>query len=76
MMKVKETIDGYTFKYNEENKFYECRGNVCYDDEQDEVPEEGLWDAACKLEQRLKNQGINAEIEHSEKGWVEVCIIN
>ena len=75
-MSKKETIDGYTFEYNKENKFYECRGDVCYDDEHDEVPEEGLYNAACKLEQRLKNQGINAEIEHSEKGWVEVCIIN
>jgi len=75
-MNKEETIDGYTFEYNKENKFYECRGDVCYDDEHDEVPEEGLWNAACKLEQRLKNQGIDAEIEHSEKGWVEVCIIN
>ena len=58
-----------------EHNFYECRGDICYDDEHDEVPEEGLWNAACKLEQRLKNQGIDAEVEHSEKGWVEVCII-
>jgi hypothetical protein len=75
-MNKKETIDGYTFKYNEENEFYECRGDVCYDDEHDEIPEEGLWNAACKLEQKLKNQGINVEVEYSEKGWVEVCIIN
>ncbi len=40
-MKSKETIDGYTFEYNEEHKFYECRGEVCYDDEHDEMPEEG-----------------------------------
>ena len=75
-MNKKETIDGYTFEYNEENKFYECRGDVCYDDEHDEIPEEGLWNAACKLEQRLKNQGLDAEAEYSEKGWVEVYIIN
>ena len=36
-MKAKETIDGYTFEYNEEHKFYECRGEVCYDDEHDEI---------------------------------------
>ena len=71
-----ERIDGYTFKYDEENKMYECRGEICYDDEHDETPEEGLWNAACKLEERLKNQGIDAEVEHSEKGWVEVCIVN
>ena len=73
-MSKKETIDGYTFEYNEEHKFYECKGDVCYDDEHDEVPEEGLWIAAEALEQKLKNQGIDAEVEYSEKGWVEVCI--
>ena len=73
-MNKRETIDGYTFKYNEENKFYECRGDVCYDDEHDEVPEEGLWKAALKLEQKLKNQGLEAEADYSEKGWVEVYI--
>lgn len=76
MMNKKETVDGYTFEYDKENNFYECRGNICYDDEHDEVPEEGLWNAACKLEQKLKNQGLNAEAEYSEKGWVEVCIID
>ena len=74
MMSKKETIDGYTFEYNEEHKFYECRGDVCYDDDHDEAPEYGLWAAGCKLEQKLKNQGIDAEVEYSEKGWVEVCI--
>ena len=44
-MSKRETIDGYTFKYDEENSMYECRGSVCYDDEHDEVPEEGLWPA-------------------------------
>ena len=75
-MNERETIDGYTFEYDKENSMYECRGDVCYDDEHDEVPEEGLWRAALKLEQKLKNQGLDAETEHSEKGWVEVYIIN
>tara|TARA_R110002020_G_scaffold36503_5_gene109808 strand:+ start:12020 stop:12247 length:228 start_codon:yes stop_codon:yes gene_type:complete len=75
-MTKKETIDGYTFEYDSENKQYECRGDVCYDDEHDEVPEEGLWKAACKLHQKLKNQGVDSEIDHSEKGWVEVFICN
>jgi hypothetical protein len=74
-MSKRETIDGYTFKYDEENSMYECRGSVCYDDEHDEVPEEGLWQAAHKLASKLKNQGIDTEVEHSEKGWVEVCIL-
>ena len=74
-MSKRETIYGYTFKYDEENSMYECRGSVCYDDEHDEVPEEGLWQAAHKLTSKLKNQGIDTEVEHSEKGWVEVCIL-
>ena len=74
MMSKEEMIDGYTFKYNEEHKFYECREEVCYDEDHDEASEEGLWTAGCKLEQKLKNQGIDAEVEYSEKGWVEVCI--
>lgn len=73
-MNKRETIDGYTFMYDSESKFYECRGDVCYDDEHDEVPEEGLWNAACKLEKMLKNRGIDAQAEHSEKGWVEVYV--
>ena len=73
-LEVRMTIDGYTFRYNEENNMYECRGNICYDDEHDEVPEEGLWRAALKLEQKLKRQGIDADAEHSEKGWVEVVL--
>ena len=73
-MNERERIDGYTFKYDEENSMYECRGDVCYDNEHDEVPEEGLWRAALKLEQKLKNQGLEAEADHSEKGWVEVSV--
>ncbi len=69
------TIDGYTFKYDKDNFMYECRGRVCYDDEHDEVPEQGLWKAAFKLVQKLNTQGIEGEREHSEKGWVEVCIL-
>tara|TARA_R110000851_G_scaffold303442_1_gene461017 strand:+ start:134 stop:361 length:228 start_codon:yes stop_codon:yes gene_type:complete len=71
-----ERIDGYTFNYHKEHKMYQCRGEVCYDDEHDEMPEEGLWNAACKLARQLNNQGVDAEVEHSEKGWVEVCIVN
>jgi hypothetical protein len=72
-MSKSETIDGYIFKYNSGGEFYECRGELCYDDEHDEVPEENLWTAALKLETKLRNAGlINAEAGYSEKGWVEV----
>mgnify|MGYP001052363947 CR=1 FL=1 len=74
-MSKEETVNGYTFELVD-NEFYQCRGDVCYDDEHDEVPEEGLWDAACKLARQLNNQGVDAAVEHSEKGWVEVWIIN
>jgi hypothetical protein len=73
-MNKKETIDGYTFKLTGDGEFYECRGEICYDDEHDEVPEDGLWIAAHKLKEKLNNQGVNCEVEHSEKGWVEVVI--
>jgi len=69
------TIDGYTFDYDSQNKMYECKGAICFDDEHDEVPEEGLWKAAQVLMNRLINQGMDAEVEHSEKGWVEVNLI-
>lgn len=68
------TIDGYTFRYDSEDNFYECRGMVCYDEEHDEMPEPGLWRAAHKLAKKLKSQGKDADVEYSEKGWVEVYI--
>ena len=73
-MSKDEIIDGYTFEYNSEHKLYECRGEVCYDEDHDEAPEEGLWTAGCKLERKLKNQGISAVVEYSAQGWVDVCI--
>ena len=66
------TIDGYVFKHDASAGSFECRGDVCHDDEHDECPEPGLWDAAIKLEKELVIEGYNAEAEHSEKGWVEV----
>ena len=68
------TIKGYRFKWDEDNKMFECRGSVCYDDEHDEIPEPSLWRAALKLAEELNERGINARANHSEKGWVEVEI--
>ena len=39
-MSKEETINGYTFKLTDDGEFYECRGEVCYDDEHDEITEE------------------------------------
>ena len=47
-----------------------------YDDEHDEVPEPGLWKAAYELKQQLKEDNVKCDVNHSEKGWVEVYIIN
>jgi hypothetical protein len=72
------TINGWKFLLvnNDGVMFYQCRGAVMYDDEHDETPEPGLWKAALKLENDLIRAGMDAEASHSEKGWVEVNIIN
>jgi len=72
------TINGWKFKLVEQGefKFYECRGAVMYDDEHDQIPEPSLWRAALKLENELFSEGYLAEANHSEKGWVEVTIVN
>jgi len=68
-------ISGWDFKYDEDNDMYECRGEVHYDDDHDEMPEPKLWSAAMKLETELFEEGYLAEANYSEKGWVEVTII-
>ena len=73
-MSKKETVNGYTFELVDD-EFYQCRGDVYYDDEHDEVPEPGLWKAAYELKRQLKEDGINCDVDHSEKGWVEVVIL-
>jgi hypothetical protein len=35
-----------------------------------------LYGAAEELERQLTNDGIACEANHSEKGWVEVTILN
>jgi len=65
-------IDGYRFEFDTKHEMYECRGQVCYDDYHDEVPEEKLWKATQKLAEEL---GTGWTAEHSEKGWVEVMKI-
>ena len=72
-MNRKEKVNGYIFELVD-GEFYQCRGDVCYDDEHDEVPEDGLWTAANLLRERLNYRGVNCDVEHSEKGWVEVVI--
>lgn len=73
-MVYRKRVDGYVFQYSEDHKMYECRGQVCYDYEHDEIPEPGLWRAALKLCDELRGESsINWEAQHSEKGWVEVA---
>ena len=66
------TVNGWTFEYNTEHNFYECRGRVFYDDEHDEMPDPSLWEATNKLAKELRSEGHNAQATWSEKGWVEV----
>ena len=70
-------INGWYFELVEndvDDVFYQCRDEVMYDDEHDQMPEPALWSAAIKLEAELLSEGYNAEANHSEKGWVEVTI--
>lgn len=73
-------INGWDFEFvsqdDGKDQFYQCRGEVMYDDDHDEMPEPSLWQAAEKLEKQLEDQGIKCEAGHSEKGWVEVTIYN
>ena len=68
-------INGYNFEWvekDENDRYYQCRGEVMYDDEHDEMPEPSLWRAAQKLEKELFADGLICEANHREKGWVEV----
>jgi len=82
MSKIKENVrvNGWDFEYVSQDdgndQFYQCRGEVMYDDEHDEIPEPSLWRAALELEKELFADGLICEANHSEKGWVEVTILN
>ena len=82
MSRNNERVNGFSFQWrSEESEYqpnmvghYECRGEIMYDDEHDQVPEPALWNAAMKLEEELYSEGFLAEANHSEKGWVEVTV--
>jgi hypothetical protein len=40
------------------------------------MPEPSLWRAALELERQLTKSGVRCEANYSEKGWVEVTILN
>ena len=71
-------VNGWDFEYVSQDdgndQFYQCRGEVMYDDEHDQIPEPSLWNAALKLEKELTEEGYRCDVNHSEKGWVEVSI--
>jgi hypothetical protein len=73
-------VDGWKFEFvsqdNGDDQFYQCRGDIYYDDYHDQIPEPSLWLAACKLEEVLLKEGVKANADYSEKGWVEVTILN
>ncbi len=71
-------VNGWDFEYVSQDdgndQFYQCRGEVMYDDEHDQIPEPALWNAALKLEKELTEEGYRCDANHSEKGWVQVSI--
>jgi hypothetical protein len=79
-MKDNIRVNGWDFEYVSQDdgndQFYQCRGEVMYDDEHDQIPEPALWNAALKLEEQLTEEGYRCDANHSEKGWVEVTIYN
>ena len=78
-LKQDTRVNGWDFEYVEndyDDIFFQCRGDVLYDDDHDEMPEPSLWRAAQELEKQLEDKGIKGEANHSEKGWVEVTIFN
>jgi hypothetical protein len=79
-MKDNIRVNGWDFEYVSQDfgfhQFYQCRGEVMYDDDHDEMPEPALWEAALKLEKQLTDEGLKCDANHSEKGWVEVTIFN
>jgi len=72
----KRTVNGWSFELNNQDpndEFYQCRGEIMYDDDHDQMPEPALWSAANKLAGILCDEGMESWIAtHSEKGWVEV----
>ena len=79
-METNRRVNGWDFEFVSQDdgndQFYQCRGEVLYDDDHDEMPEPALWQAAEKLENQLTDEGVKCEAGHSEKGWVEVTIYN
>lgn len=73
-MKDYRKVLGWSFEWREEHSQYQCRGEVMYDNEHDEMPEPSLLQAAYDLAEELKSEGIDAQATWSEKGWVEVIV--
>ena len=72
ILRERITIGRHTFELND--NCYECRGESYYDDDHDQVPEPSLQKAASILEERLVSDGHLVQVEHGEKGWIEVYI--
>jgi len=79
-MKDNIRVNGWDFEYVSQDdgndQFYQCRGELMYDDEHDQIPEPALWNAALKLEEQITEEGYRCDANHSEQGRVEVTIYN
>ena len=74
------TVNGWRFELivgdDGDYAFYQCRGEITYDGEHDKMQKPNLWDAAVKLGNILEKDGLEVDVSHSEKNWVEVNINN
>ena len=65
------TVNGWRFELvvqdGGDDVFYQCRGEVMYDDEHDEMPEPSLWDAAVKLGDILTKDGLDVDVNREAK---------
>lgn len=72
---IKIVKNGFTFKLNLKHNLYECKGDICHDEDGDEIPEASLFGTAVLISWMLKIKfGVDSKATHSEKGWVEVQI--
>ena len=68
-------VNGYNWEWNKDLQSYDCRGDVCHDEEHDECPDPDLWRSGKALVKSLKEEGFKKAFQtFSEKGWQEVYL--
>lgn len=71
------TLDGFTWKFQQGDDYYECRSlNYGFDCDGDLIIDPLLEKSAMALESKLRGLGFETMRDSSEKGWMEVMITN